>query len=67
MELMAKIVATFAQMAVAISVIKTRVTAFVKMVDGVKFVIRHVLLFVIKTRVILIQAIATAVNPNITE
>lgn len=67
MELMAKIVATFAQMAVAISVIKTRVTAFVKMVDGVKFVIRHVLLFVIKTRVILIQAIATAVNPDITE
>lgn len=67
MELMAKIVATFAQMAVAISVIKTRVTAFVKMVDGVKFVIRHVLLFVIKTRVILIQAIATAVNPNTTE
>lgn len=67
MELMAKIVATFAQKAVTNSVIKTRVTAFVKMVDGVKFVIRHVLLFVIKTRVILIQAIATAVNPNITE
>lgn len=67
MELMAKIVATFAQKAVTNSVIKTRVTAFVKMVDGVKFVIRHVLLFVIKTRVILIQAIATAVNPNTTE
>lgn len=67
MELMAKIVATFTQMAVTISVIKTRVTAFVKMVDGVKFVIRHVLLFVIKVRVILIQAIVTAVNPDITE
>lgn len=67
MELMEKIVATLAQTAVTNSVIKTRVTAFVKMVDGVKFVIRHVLLFVIKTRVILIQAIATAVNPNITE
>lgn len=67
MELMEKIVTTFAQTAVTNSVIKTRVTAFVKMVDGEKFVIRHVLLFVIKTRVILIQAIVTAVNPDITE
>lgn len=67
MELMEKIAATFAQMAVANSVIKTRVTAFVKMVDGEKFVIRHVLLFVIKVRVILIQAIVTAANADITE
>lgn len=67
MELMEKIVTTFAQTAVTNSVINTRVTAFVKMVDGEKFVIRHVLLFVIKVRVILIQAIVTAVNPDITE
>lgn len=67
MELMEKIVAKFAQTDVTNCVIKTRATAFVKMAAGEKFVIRHALLFVIKVHVILIQAIVTAVFPDITE
>lgn len=67
MELMEKIVATFAQTDVTNSVIKTLATAFVRTVAGETFVIGHVLRFVIKTRVTLIQGIVSVVFWDIME
>lgn len=61
MVLMEKIVATFAQMDVTNSAIRTRATVFVRTVAGDNFVNRHVLCSVIEMNVILIQAIVTAV------
>lgn len=61
MVLMEKIVATFAQMDVTNSAIRTRATVFVRTVAGDNFVNRHVLRSVVEMNVILIQAIVTAV------
>lgn len=67
MVLMEKIVATFAQMDVTNSAIRTRATVFVRTVAGDNFVIRHVLCSVVEMNVILIQAIVTAVLLDIME
>lgn len=61
MVLMEKIVATFAQMAVTNSAIRTRATVFVRTVAGDNFVNRHVLCSVVEMNVILTQAIVTTV------
>lgn len=67
MVLTVETVANFARTAVTNNVIKIRATVFVKAVAGETFVMGHVLRFVIKTRVILIQVIVSVVFLDIME
>lgn len=67
MALSGKIAVKFAQTDVTNSVIKILVTVFVLAVAGETLVIRHVLRFVIKIRVILPQAIVMIVFLDIME